>query len=53
MMTTKAELDGIKAVAKTMATKDLKWQIANAKKLRIPANLNQAFKAELATRKDA
>ena len=50
-MSTQAELIGIAAVAKSMSCKDLEWQIANAKKLGIPADLNKVFKDELATRK--
>jgi hypothetical protein len=50
MMNSSAVLAGVKATAKTMSDSDLKWQIANAKKLRIPASLNQVFKAELRSR---
>jgi hypothetical protein len=49
-MATQAEITGIKSMAKNMSTKDLKWQIANAKKLRIPADLNNLFKEELDNR---
>lgn len=50
-MVSKAEMEGVKSVAKSMSDKDLKWQIANSKKLGIPPSLNQAFKDELASRK--
>jgi hypothetical protein len=50
-MATQAELNGIKEVAKRMSIRDLEWQIANVKKLRIPADLNKVFKEELAARK--
>lgn len=44
-MSSEAEIEGMmKAVAKTMSVRDLKWQIANRKKLRISENLNQVFK---------
>jgi len=46
-----AEVAGIKSMAKSMSDKDLEWQIANGKKLGIPANMTQLFKAELASRK--
>lgn len=50
-MASQAEMNGIKEMAKSMSLKDLQWQIANSKKLRIPASLNAVFKAELEKRK--
>jgi hypothetical protein len=49
-MTTEAEKEGVKAIATSMSVKDLRWQIANAKKLGIPAVLTETFKEELAKR---
>jgi hypothetical protein len=45
-MTTKAEIEGAQAMAKSMSAKDLKWQIANAAKLGTQ-QLTPIFKKEL------
>jgi len=47
---TPAEHQGAMALAKSMTVKDLKWQIANAKKLGIPADMTQIFKDMLEIR---
>ena len=47
---TEAERQASMNVAKTMSIKDLKWQIANAKKLRVPSDINQIFKDVLSVR---
>lgn len=52
-MATQAEKTGIAAMAKSMSDKDLDWQIANARKLRIPSDLNEIFKAEQKRRQTA
>ena len=49
---TSAELNGIKTLAKSMSTKDLKWQISRARSMGIPTAGVKIFKNELATRKD-
>lgn len=41
---TPAERQGAMALAKSMTVKDLKWQIANAKKLGIPVDMTRIFK---------
>lgn len=48
-MLTQAEKTGAQQLAKSMSTKDLKWQIANAAKTGTAA-LAPIFKAELASR---
>ena len=47
---TEAERNGAMQLAKSMSIRDLKWQIANAKKLKIPADMNQVFKEMLELR---
>ena len=47
---TPAERDGIMKMAKMMSIKDLKWQIANGKKLGLTAPMIQIFKDVLAVR---
>ena len=49
-MTTQAEKYGVESMAKSMSVKDLEWQIANGKKLGIPAHLTKVFRDELAVR---
>lgn len=49
-MMTPAETTGMKAFAKSMSLKDLKWQIANAKKCNMPAEATKIFKEELEAR---
>ena len=48
-----AEVTGVTSMAKSMSDKDLAWQVANAKKLHIPADINRIFQEELARRKNA
>ena len=50
-MATQMEISASRNIAKSMSDRDLEWQVANQKKLRIPNDLNKVFKDELARRK--
>lgn len=49
---TEAEKIGIRAIAKSMSLKDLRWQIANARTCGLTAAMVELFKAELSSRSE-
>lgn len=47
---TQAEIDGLRAMARRMNLKDLKWQVANAGLCNMPEDATQLFRDELKKR---
>jgi hypothetical protein len=50
-MSTKAEIDGMKKVVKSMTKSDLQFQIKHQHQCKLPADMLKIVKDELATRK--